>query len=44
MKLKKPVLKNSDFKLKKHMENPIQKAVRTDLINPNKSCVPYQVS
>lgn len=42
--IKNSVLKSSDFELKKYFDNPIQKAVRTDLVNPDKNCVPYIVS
>ena len=39
-----PVLKDSNFELKKQLENTIQKTVRTDLVNPDKNCIPYKVS
>lgn len=42
--IKNPILKSSDSGLKKYFDNLIQKAVRTDLINPDKNCVPYKVS
>lgn len=39
-----PILKNADLALKKYFGKPIQKAVRTDLVNPDKNCIPYKVS
>ena len=39
-----PIIENSDFALKKHFDNPIQKTIRTDIVNPDKNCVPYKVS
>ena len=39
-----PIIENSDFALKKHFDNPIQKTVRTDIVNPDKNCIPYKVS
>ena len=42
--IKPPVLKDSNFELKKQLENTIQKTVRTDLVNPDKNCIPYKVS
>lgn len=41
---KNPVIRNANFELKKYFENPIQKAVRNDLVNPDKNCIPYKVS
>lgn len=39
-----PIIENSDFALKKLFDNPIQKTIRTDIVNPDKNCVPYKVS
>ena len=39
-----PIIKKSDFEIIKHFNNPIQKAVRTDLINPDPNCLPYKVA
>ncbi len=39
-----PIIENSDFALKKHFDKPIQKTVRTDIVNPDKNCIPYKVS
>ena len=39
-----PIIENSDFALKKHFDNPIQKTIRTDIVNPDKNCVTYKVS
>lgn len=38
------IIKKSDFEIIQHFNNPIQKTVRIDLINPDENCVPYIVS